>query len=89
MIRLITLSDGTGMGDELIIFRTNAPVEELKKLENVYCKAMEFNFYINESEFEQYKSYLYSGSMQSMSQTAYRKINYEYINKNTVPVCRQ
>ena len=59
---------------------------ELKKLENVYCKAMEFNFYINESEFEQYKSYLYSGSMQSMSQTADRKINYEYINKNTVPV---
>ena len=33
MIRLITLSDGTGMGDELIIFKTNAPVEELKKLE--------------------------------------------------------
>ena len=35
MIRLITLSDGTGMGDELIIFKTNAPVEELKKLEKI------------------------------------------------------
>lgn len=37
-MRLITLSDGTGMGDELIVFKTNAPEEELKKLENMSCE---------------------------------------------------
>lgn len=36
--RLVTLSDGTGMGDRLYIFSTNAPVEELKKLEDESCK---------------------------------------------------
>lgn len=36
--RLITLSDGTSMGDELSVFKTNAPVEELKKLEDESCK---------------------------------------------------
>lgn len=60
---------------------------ELKKLENVYCKAMEFKFYISESEFAQYKSYLYSGSMQNMALSAYRKINYKYSNNNTVAIC--
>ena len=47
MIRLITLSDGTGMGDELIIFRTNAPVEELKKLEKISCQV-----YLNGGNYE-------------------------------------
>lgn len=33
--RWITLSDGSGMGDTLIVFKTNAPVEELKNLEKI------------------------------------------------------
>ena len=33
--RLITLADGTTMGDMMIVFRTNAPVDELKELEKV------------------------------------------------------
>lgn len=37
-MRLITLSDGTSMGDDLIILETNAPVEELKKLEQISCQ---------------------------------------------------
>lgn len=32
-MRLITLSDGTGMGGELIVFNTNAPISRLKELE--------------------------------------------------------
>lgn len=31
--RYITLSDGTSMGDELLIFITNAPADQLKNLE--------------------------------------------------------
>lgn len=38
MIRTIALSDGTTMGDELIIFKTNAPTEELKNLEKISCQ---------------------------------------------------
>ena len=37
MERMISLSDGTGMGDSLFIFHTNAPAEELKKLERTSC----------------------------------------------------
>lgn len=37
--RLITLSDSPGMDGELVIFRTNAPVERLKALEVESCKA--------------------------------------------------
>lgn len=37
-LRLITLSDGTSMGDNLIVFETNAPVEELKELEKNSCQ---------------------------------------------------
>ena len=33
--RYITLSDGTSMNGELIVIRTNAPVELLKELENL------------------------------------------------------
>lgn len=33
--RLITLTDGTGMGDTIIVFSTNAPTEELKALERI------------------------------------------------------
>ena len=33
--RLITLTDGTSMGDTIIVFSTNAPTEELKELERV------------------------------------------------------
>ena len=36
--RLVSLQDGTGMGGELIVFRTNAPVDELKKLEYESCQ---------------------------------------------------
>lgn len=31
-MRLITLSDGTSMGDSLIVFETDAPIEELERL---------------------------------------------------------
>jgi hypothetical protein len=31
--RLITLTDGTDMGGVIIVFKTNAPIEELKELE--------------------------------------------------------
>lgn len=44
--RYIALSDGTRMGDNMYIFRTNAPVEELKALEKVSCEA-----YINDTEY--------------------------------------
>ena len=37
--RLIILSDSPGMDGELVIFRTNAPVERLKSLEVESCKA--------------------------------------------------
>lgn len=32
--RLITLTDGTDMGSMIIVFKTNAPIEELKKVRN-------------------------------------------------------
>ncbi len=37
-IRMVTLSDGTSMGDNLYIFKTIAPIAELKKLEEESCK---------------------------------------------------
>lgn len=33
--RFITLTDGTDMGGMVIVFKTNAPIEELKELERV------------------------------------------------------
>ena len=33
--RLITLSDGTGMGGELLVFRTDVPAEVLSELEKI------------------------------------------------------
>lgn len=36
-MRQISLSDGTGMGDELLIFETNAPINRLKELEKECC----------------------------------------------------
>ena len=33
--RLITLTDGTDMGGVIIVFLTNAPIEELKELEKI------------------------------------------------------
>lgn len=33
--RLIALSDGSGMGDVMIVFKTNAPIEELKELNKI------------------------------------------------------
>ena len=36
--RYITLCDGTTMGDELIIIKTNAPIALLKKLEKESCE---------------------------------------------------
>ena len=38
-MRLITLSDGTSMGDSLIVFETDAPIEELKELERLCGRA--------------------------------------------------
>lgn len=35
--RMITLSDGTSMGNSVFVFKTNAPVEELQELERVSC----------------------------------------------------
>lgn len=40
MKRQITLTDGTDMGGELLIFETNAPAELLKRLEEESCKAV-------------------------------------------------
>lgn len=37
-MRYITLTDGTGMGNQLIIFKTDAPVDVLKKLEKESCE---------------------------------------------------
>lgn len=37
-LRYVTLSTGTGMGDELIIFETNAPIDMLKELEKESCE---------------------------------------------------
>ena len=36
--RLIALTDRTGMGGSVIIFKTNAPIEELKELERISNK---------------------------------------------------
>lgn len=38
-LRYITVSDGTSMNDELILVKTTAPVELLKKLEQQSCNA--------------------------------------------------
>ena len=38
VLRLVTLCDGAGMGGELIVFETDAPVEELKRLEQISCQ---------------------------------------------------
>lgn len=35
MTRYITLTDGSGMGNSVYVFETNAPVEELKELERI------------------------------------------------------
>lgn len=45
--RLITLSDGTRMGGELLVFRTDAPAEVLSKLEKISCE-----IFINGSDAE-------------------------------------
>lgn len=37
-LRRVLLQDGTGMGDDLLIFKTNAPEERLKKLEKESCE---------------------------------------------------
>lgn len=37
--RLVALSDGTSMGDSLLVFQTDAPIEELKSLEEISCNA--------------------------------------------------
>ena len=43
--RLISLIDGTDMGGMVIVFKTNAPREELQELERVSCDC-----YINRNE---------------------------------------
>ena len=37
-LRLVTLSDGTGMGDYLYVFKTNTPADKLKELEKISCQ---------------------------------------------------
>lgn len=46
-MRYVTLKDGTGMGDELLIFQTDAPVELLKNLEQESCQV-----YIDRGDYE-------------------------------------
>ena len=43
--RLISLTDGTDMGGMVLVFETNAPIEELRKLEKISCDC-----YINGNE---------------------------------------
>ena len=38
--RLITLSDGTGMGGELLVFRTDAPAEVLSEIGKISCEIL-------------------------------------------------
>lgn len=45
--RLVTLTDGTDMGGVLYVFKTNAPMEELRELERVSC-----DVYINGGDDE-------------------------------------
>lgn len=45
--RLISLSDGTGMGGELLVIRTDAPTEVLSELEKISCE-----IFINGSDAE-------------------------------------
>lgn len=45
--RLISLSDGTGMGGELLVIRTDAPAEVLSELEKISCE-----IFINGSDYE-------------------------------------
>lgn len=45
--RLISLSDGTGMGGELLVIRTDAPAEVLSELEKISCE-----IFINGSDAE-------------------------------------
>ena len=47
MKRLIALFDGTTMGDEVIVFETNAPVVVLKVLEKISC-----DVYINGGDYD-------------------------------------
>lgn len=45
--RLVTLTDGTAMGDSVLVFETNAPVSELKELERISCRV-----YIDGGDYE-------------------------------------
>jgi len=45
--RLITLTDGTDMGGQVILFKTDAPISELKKLEEISN-----DVYINDGDSE-------------------------------------
>lgn len=45
--RLVSLMDGTAMNDQTIIFKTNAPAEELKELERISCEV-----YLNDGDYE-------------------------------------
>jgi len=47
MLRHVILTDGTGMGDSVIIFETDSPVDELKELERISCEV-----YINGGDYE-------------------------------------
>ena len=46
-LRQIILCNGTGMGDEMIVFKTNAPIERLKELEKQSCQV-----YINGGSYD-------------------------------------
>lgn len=45
--RLVTLTDGTDMGGMMYVFKTNAPIEELKELERISN-----DVYINGGDYE-------------------------------------
>lgn len=46
-MRFISLMDGTEMGDMLLIFKTDAPVEELKELERISNEV-----YLNSGDYD-------------------------------------
>ena len=95
--RLIALSDGTDMGGELYVFKTNAPSEVLSELEKISC-----DIFINGGDYEdvpiwenvlQEKGYEFSfvdshthvtpyGTSRSWLEENYGEINEKYTIEN-------
>ena len=57
--------------------------EELKKLEFSFCTLVKFNFYIQQTEFERYQNYLYSGALVNFKKEFYENEKHpSYLNNN-------